>query len=65
MFKNPIWIPSKYSVTLRDILFNYVGSKNFGEVLLSDSPRFWLLDRLDNSGTHLNLKEDRIPIKFS
>ena len=43
----------------------FVGSKNFGEVLLSDSPRFWLLDRLDNSGTHLILKEDRIPIKFS
>ena len=43
----------------------FVESKNFGEVLLSDSPRFWLLDHLDNSGTHLIIKNDRIPIKFS
>ena len=43
----------------------FVESKNFGEVLLSDSPRFWLLDHLDKSGTHLIIKNDRIPIKFS
>jgi len=43
----------------------FVKSKNFGEVLLSDSPRFWLLDHLDISGTHIILREDRLPIKFS
>ena len=43
----------------------FVQTKNFGEVLLADSPRFWLLDHLDDSGTHLIVKEDRVPLKFS
>ena len=43
----------------------FVESKNFGEVLLSDSTRFWLLDHLDNSGRQLIFKEYRVPIKFS
>ena len=43
----------------------FVQTKNFGEVLLADSPRFWLLDQLDDSGTHLIVKEDRFPLKFS
>ena len=43
----------------------FVQTKNFGEVLLSDSPRFWLLDHLDDSGTHLIVKDDRFPLKFS
>ena len=43
----------------------FVQTKNFGEVLLADSPRFWLLDHLDDSGTHLIVKEDRFPFKFS
>ena len=43
----------------------FVQTKNFGEVLLSDSPRFWLLDNLDDSGTHLIVKEDRFPLIFS
>ncbi len=43
----------------------FVQTENFGEVLLADSPRFWLLDHLDNSGTHLIVKEDRFPLKFS
>ena len=43
----------------------FVQTKNFGEVLLADSPRFWLLDHLDDSGTHLIVKEDRFPLKFS
>ena len=43
----------------------FVQSENFGEVLLADSPRFWLLDHLDDSGTYLVVKEDRFPLKFS
>ena len=43
----------------------FVQTKTFGEVLLSDSPRFWLLDHLDESGTHLIVKEDRLPLIFS
>ena len=43
----------------------FVQTKNFGEVLLSDSPRFWLLDNLDDSGRHLIVKEDRFPLIFS
>ena len=43
----------------------FVQTENFGEVLLADSPRFWLLDHLDDSGTYLIVKEDRFPLKFS
>ena len=43
----------------------FVQTENFGEVLLADSPRFWLLDHLDDSGTHLIVKEDRFPLKLS
>ena len=43
----------------------FVQTENFGEVLLADSPRFWLLDHLDDSGTHLIVNEDRFPLKFS
>ena len=43
----------------------FVQTENFGEVLLADSPRFWLLDHLDDSGKHLIIKERRVPLKFS
>ena len=43
----------------------FVQTENFGEVLLADSPRFWLLDRLDDSGTHLIVKENRLPLRFT
>ena len=43
----------------------FVQTENFGEVLLADSPRFWLLDHLDDSGTYLVVKENRFPLKFS
>ena len=42
----------------------FVQTENFGEVLLADSPRFWLLDHLDDSGTHLIVKDDRFPLIF-
>ena len=43
----------------------FVLTENFGEVLLADSPRFWLLDHLDDSGTHLIVKENRLPLRFT
>ena len=43
----------------------FVQTENFGEVLLADSPRFWVLDHLDNSGKHIFLKENKFTIKFS
>ncbi|MDC0229355.1 hypothetical protein OAK48_00120 [Deltaproteobacteria bacterium] len=43
----------------------FVQTENFGEALLADSPRFWLLDHLDDSGTHFIFKEDRFPLKFT
>ena len=43
----------------------FVQTENFGEVLLADSPRFWLLDHLDDSGTHLIVKENRLPLRFT
>ena len=43
----------------------FVKTENFGEALLADSPRFWLLDHLDDSGTHLIVKEERLPLIFS
>ena len=43
----------------------FVQTENFGEVLLADAPRFWLLDHLDDSGTHLIVKENRFNLKLS
>ena len=43
----------------------FVQTKNYGEVLLADSPRFWLLDHLDDSGTNLIVKERKLSLKFS
>jgi len=42
----------------------FAQTENFGEVLFADSPRFWLLDHLDDSGTQLIVKEGRFPLKF-
>ena len=43
----------------------FVQTENFGEALLADSPRFWLLNHLDDSGTHLIVNKGRFPLKFS
>ena len=43
----------------------FVQSKNFGEVLLADSPRFWLLDNLDDSGKNFVVKEGSFPLNFN
>ena len=42
----------------------FVKSEKFGEVLLADSPRFWLLDHLDDSGKYLIVNKNRFPINF-
>ena len=43
----------------------FVKSVNYGEVLLADSPRFWLLDHLDDTRSHLVVGNRRFPVKFS
>ena len=43
----------------------FVQSKNFGEVLLADSPRFWLLDHLDDTGKNIVVDGKRFSINFS
>ncbi|MBG55768.1 MAG: hypothetical protein CL935_01390 [Deltaproteobacteria bacterium] len=43
----------------------FVQSENFGEVLLADAPRFWVLDHLDDTGKHIVLKENQFTITFS
>ena len=43
----------------------FVQTENFGEVLLADSSRFWLLDHLDDSGTHIIVNENRFHLKLS
>ena len=43
----------------------FVQSENFGEVLLADAPRFWVLDHLDDTGKHIVLKDNQFTIKFS
>ena len=42
----------------------FVKSENYGEVLLADSVRFWLLDHIDDTGKNIIVNENQIPIKF-
>ena len=43
----------------------FVRTQNHGEVLLADAPRFWLLDHLNESGSHLVVDEHLFPLFFS
>ena len=43
----------------------FVRSKNFGEVLLADAPRFWLLDNLDENGSNFVYEGKMFLIKFT
>ena len=43
----------------------FVRSQNHGEVLLADAPRFWLLDNLNESGSHLVVDEHLFPLGVS
>ena len=43
----------------------FVRSKNFGEVLLSDASRFWLLDNLDEHGLNFVYEGKIFSIKFT
>ena len=40
-------------------------SLNHGEVLLADTPRFWLLNQLDETGTQLILNKQLFPLNIS
>jgi len=40
-------------------------SLKHGEVLLADTPRFWLLNQLDETGTQLVLNKQLFPLKIS
>ena len=43
----------------------FVKSYNFGEILLDDPPRFWLLDNLDKNGSNLIFNGESFSISFS
>jgi hypothetical protein len=43
----------------------FVLSQNYGEVLLADAPRFWLLNHLDESGSYFVFGERHFPLTFS
>ena len=43
----------------------FVLTQNHGEALLADTPRFWLLNQLDETGTKLILSERLFPLNFS
>ena len=43
----------------------FIRTKNYGEVLLADAPRFWLLNHLDESGSYFIFGERHFPLIFS
>ena len=43
----------------------FVRTHNYGEVLLADAPRFWLLNHLDESGSYFVFGERHFPLTFS
>ena len=43
----------------------FVSTQNYGEVLLADAPRFWLLKHLDESGSYLVFGERHFSLTFS
>ena len=43
----------------------FVRTQNYGEVLLADAPRFWLLNHLDESGSYFVFGERYFPLTFS
>ena len=43
----------------------FVYSQNYGEVMLADAPRFWLLNHLDDSGSYFVFGEKHFPLTFS
>lgn len=43
----------------------FVHSQNYGEVMLADAPRFWLLNHLDDSGSYFVFGEKHFPLTFS
>ena len=43
----------------------FILTKNYGEVMLADAPRFWLLNHLDESGSNFEFGERHFPLVFS
>ena len=43
----------------------FVRTQNYGEVLLADAPRFWMLNHLDESGSYFVFGERYLPLTFS
>ena len=43
----------------------FVRTLNYGEVLLADAPRFWLLNHLDESGSYFMFGERHFSLTFS
>ena len=43
----------------------FVRTQNYGEVLLADAPRFWLLNHLDESGSYFVFGDRHFPLTFS
>ncbi|MBC8260082.1 MAG: hypothetical protein H8E38_13790 [SAR324 cluster bacterium] len=55
--------PQSFRIDSRERCF--VCSLNFGEILLADSPRFWLLNNLDETGAQIVVGKHRFPLCFS
>ena len=55
--------PSSFRIDKKERCF--VLSKNYGEVMLTDAPRFWLLNHLDDSGSHLVFGKRYLPLSYS
>ena len=43
----------------------FVLSQTYGEVMLADAPRFWLLNHLDESGSYFVFGDRHFPLTFS
>ena len=43
----------------------FVRTQNYGEVMLADAPRFWLLNHLDESGSYFVFGGRHFPLTFS
>jgi len=43
----------------------FVKSKNYGEILLADTPRFWFLDNINKTGSHFVFKNKEYPLNFT
>ncbi|MED6339195.1 MAG: hypothetical protein VX485_01330, partial [SAR324 cluster bacterium] len=52
--------PNSFRIDKKERCF--VFSQNYGEVMLADTPRFWLLNHLDESGSYFVFGEKHFPL---